>query len=534
MSSSSSSSPFSSLPSSQLNLISLFLATFPPTTPPSYKLPQIRPSEEGKTITTCPMLMPEETSKSLVRKYEVSTTGAKGSLWITKTRVCYYSNIFGFEKKLTLHYPTNPFTDSSSPSPPPSPDNYILLGLTHTSSSITFFTFPENSITFKSSSKTLKDDVVTSLVQHLTGTVYKAILKIIVKEGEEDTSISESLSESNKSTYHEAVVSGYSENRFRPIPNTCKGRIVGVRIGVVEGDILEGIGGGEEEDMHEGEENEGEENTEVNQPIVNPPIDINTPNDPTPLTLSDPNLSLKYNVYPTPQSIPSKIPTVFSKFISDSAEFNLLAYHTRLGDESITITPWSDYKREINFTCKTGSPIGPEKSRAIKSQTIKIHPNGFKVTTETRLLDVPNGDAFYVTECFCVIEDGDDRIFILDGFEVNFVKSTMFKSIIERKTKEETRKWVKKYVDYWRECLGVGGGGGEEEEVEDDKEVGVWEWIKDEKHLFQVLIFLHGCVMGILVVGVFRLGGEVKGLEGKVLEVMRALEEQRGQCGNVE
>ena len=40
--------------------------------------------------------------------------------------------------------------------------------------------------------------------------------------------------------------------------------------------------------------------------------------------------------------------------------------------------------------------------------------------------------------------------------------------------------------------------------------------------------------MGILVVGVFRLGGDVKGLEGKVLEVMRALEEQRGQCGNVE
>eukprot|EP00519_Triparma_laevis_P001578 CAMPEP_0182504316 /NCGR_PEP_ID=MMETSP1321-20130603/16991_1 /TAXON_ID=91990 /ORGANISM="Bolidomonas sp., Strain RCC1657" /LENGTH=80 /DNA_ID=CAMNT_0024709639 /DNA_START=21 /DNA_END=260 /DNA_ORIENTATION=+ len=73
-SSSSPSSPFSSLPSSQLNLISLFLATFPPTTPPSYKLPQIRPSEEMKTITTCPMLMPEETSKSLVRKYEVSTT----------------------------------------------------------------------------------------------------------------------------------------------------------------------------------------------------------------------------------------------------------------------------------------------------------------------------------------------------------------------------------------------------------------------------------------------------------------------------
>lgn len=124
----------------------------------------------------------------------------------------------------------------------------------------------------------------------------------------------------------------------------------------------------------------------------------------------------------------------------------------------------------------------------------------------------------------------------MDGFQVNFVKGTMFKGIIERKTREETRKWIKNYVNWWRESLT--GEVAESVEVVEEEVKGILEWIKDEKHLFQVLIFLHGCVMAVLVVGIFRMSGNVSRLEGRLDYVLRLLEEQQtgeggGECNNM-
>ena len=46
-------------------------------------------------------------------------------------------------------------------------------------------------------------------------------------------------------------------------------------------------------------------------------------------------------------------------------------------------------RRDISFVCKTGSPIGPPETRAVKTQYLDTYEGGFSVQTETRLKDVP-------------------------------------------------------------------------------------------------------------------------------------------------
>ena len=70
-----------------------------------------------------------------------------------------------------------------------------------------------------------------------------------------------------------------------------------------------------------------------------------------------------------------------------------------------------------------------------------------------------SGDAFYVVEKIAV-ESREQGVELRGGFEVRFVKSCLWKSIIEKKTKEETKKWVGSYLGAWREKVRDSGSRG--------------------------------------------------------------------------
>ncbi|GMH58339.1 hypothetical protein TrLO_g7364 [Triparma laevis f. longispina] len=358
-------SPFSSLPPSQLHLISLFLATFPPSPPPPTPLP---PLTLTSPISICPIINdPNNGDKSLLRKYEVSTTGNKGSLWVTKTRVCYYSNIFGFEKKLTLHYPScSSPPPPQSPPPPPSSSkdstNYILSSITFTSSSLTFHTLPPSSFTFKCNSKSLKNDVIISVMTHLTGSIYSGIMRI---KFEEDDDLSQCSGGSNEKggCFKECVVKGYADGKFlKDNEGGCKGKIVGLRIGVVEdGDTLEGgegMKGFEKVEEINEIEDDGKNSpsmSEVNELIVedessikNEIMDIKKPTISEDLSFSDPKLGLKYEVYPESQTVlKCSTQIIWDTFFKDGAEKGLKGYHEKLGDESVEVEEWKKFSREV-------------------------------------------------------------------------------------------------------------------------------------------------------------------------------------------
>ena len=125
--------------------------------------------------------------------------------------------------------------------------------------------------------------------------------------------------------------------------------------------------------------------------------------------------------------------------------------------------------RTLSFTHPVNAPIGPPTTRAHKRQRLmRFGEAGFVIDTSTELCDVPNGDCFTVEDRFMFISDGEDAKTCTQYIsnEVKFVKSTMWKRIIESRTKDEFKAWIDGYMS---ECVKVLKGdktGGDDEQIE--------------------------------------------------------------------
>jgi hypothetical protein len=157
-------------------------------------------------------------------------------------------------------------------------------------------------------------------------------------------------------------------------------------------------------------------------------------------------------------------------FLCNEAVEGVGKYHSEnCADEVHNVSPWrrvpgspaGRYSRAVDFTTKVvGSPIGPDKTAATKTQTMDWGTNGFVITTITDLKDIPSADAFVVRDVVSVLRAGEEDIRIHCSYQVDFLKSSFWKSIIESKTKNETKTWVTTYYKWAEGLKGKGGGGG--------------------------------------------------------------------------
>jgi hypothetical protein len=107
-----------------------------------------------------------------------------------------------------------------------------------------------------------------------------------------------------------------------------------------------------------------------------------------------------------------------STFLSNDATEGVGKYHSEeCSDEVHMVSPWirvpgspsGHYSRAIDFTTKVvGSPIGPDKTKATKTQTLEWGTNGFVMTTVTDLKDIPSADAFVVRDVVSILNDGEE------------------------------------------------------------------------------------------------------------------------------
>lgn len=162
------------------------------------------------------------------------------------------------------------------------------------------------------------------------------------------------------------------------------------------------------------------------------------------------------------------------------------AFHTVKGDSEVSTEDWvpldddnagsssrcdstgngaddlavSSYCRSFRFrTPIVGSPIGPSSTRAVKTQRWTSYgAYGTVVDTVTVLEDIPYGDCFEVLDRWVVrpvggakdngnaSKDGKSEVELTVTFEINWMKSCMWKRAIELKTKSDMEKFFARCV----------------------------------------------------------------------------------------
>jgi len=166
------------------------------------------------------------------------------------------------------------------------------------------------------------------------------------------------------------------------------------------------------------------------------------------------------------------------KFVDDGAPYSLQRHHELIGDLNMNLTKWTapvggegDPKvittstRDMKFLKVVNLP-GLKQTRGIKIQKCQRFGNmGLILQTSTRLDDVPMADSFSVEESVVVRPVGDGaggEVTVEMYLEVKFIKYTMLKSLIESNTHGEVTKWLQEYFAAWRSfisgpSMGVGG-----------------------------------------------------------------------------
>ena len=104
--------------------------------------------------------------------------------------------------------------------------------------------------------------------------------------------------------------------------------------------------------------------------------------------------------------------------------------------------------------------MAPPQAKAKKEQILKKYHNcGIIIETKTFVSDVPMTDCFYVTDTICISlpssSDDDDKtnqkrckLILNIRFDIVFVKSTYFRSLIYRTTKNEMQQFMMNFTDY--------------------------------------------------------------------------------------
>lgn len=131
------------------------------------------------------------------------------------------------------------------------------------------------------------------------------------------------------------------------------------------------------------------------------------------------------------------------------------------GESNVIVSPWKKgendiFARTIEYSHPVNAPLAPPMARARREQRYRFYgQHGLSVETDTYVEDVPMADCFYVTERILVEPKDEGQVVVLAEFDIRFVKSTMFRSIIANTTRSECLKGIQGLGKYWMEALAL-------------------------------------------------------------------------------
>jgi hypothetical protein len=145
------------------------------------------------------------------------------------------------------------------------------------------------------------------------------------------------------------------------------------------------------------------------------------------------------------QSLRCSMHKFYDLFIADGAPHSIAKFLEGRGDSNLTVSDWardaSKETRVIHYKHPVNAPLAPPVAGARKEQAFRRYGDyGLCLETRTIVDDVPMADCFYVSDRVRVAPKGKDSVSVTVEFDITFIKSTMFKSIIGKTTASEFTK----------------------------------------------------------------------------------------------
>ena len=143
------------------------------------------------------------------------------------------------------------------------------------------------------------------------------------------------------------------------------------------------------------------------------------------------------------QTLPCTMDKFLELFVLDKAPCSVAKFLESRGDSELDVSEWkktdNDKKnRVIHYKHPVNAPLAPPMAGARKEQSYRRYgDHGLCLETKTIVDDVPMADCFYVADRVRVTPAGADAVTVTMEFDITFVKTTMFKSIIGKTTQSE-------------------------------------------------------------------------------------------------
>eukprot|EP00804_Cyclotella_cryptica_P023991 CCRYP_010081-RA/>CCRYP_010081-RA protein AED:0.28 eAED:0.28 QI:381/1/1/1/1/1/2/66/585 len=140
--------------------------------------------------------------------------------------------------------------------------------------------------------------------------------------------------------------------------------------------------------------------------------------------------------------------------LKDDAPNSFGKFMTNIGDMNVETTFWEpgsgqSTSRSIHYIHPVNVPMAPPTAKAFKTQNLyKFGTFGLCLESSTIVEDVPMTDCFVVDDRLWVRKDSETNGCVVNvTFQIRFVKTTMFRRIIQNATRLEFLKWWKQFEE---------------------------------------------------------------------------------------
>ena len=158
--------------------------------------------------------------------------------------------------------------------------------------------------------------------------------------------------------------------------------------------------------------------------------------------------------------LPCTLDTFYHTFLVDGAPFSFERFQREhIRDHNVVVTPWepsatddknvSHQIRTLSFTHPIKRNVGPTEAHTRRRQAVRrFGIYGITFTNTTHVDGIPAADCFAVHDFWTITpvvdKDADHphtAITVSVRFAPRFTKRTLFRSVIERNIKRETKEW---------------------------------------------------------------------------------------------
>jgi hypothetical protein len=170
--------------------------------------------------------------------------------------------------------------------------------------------------------------------------------------------------------------------------------------------------------------------------------------------------------------LPVSVDEFYKLVLEDNADNSIGNFMTNIGELNVECTLWQPVptsaepsNRTIQYIHPINAPMAPPTAKARKEQCLNKFDKGMCMETCTIVEDVPMADCFVVKDRLWVIKNPEDEngCIVSVTFQIDFIKGTMFRRIIENTTRGEYQKFWTKFSDMIKLRI----GSSEEEELDE-------------------------------------------------------------------